>query len=77
MASQKQPLPIQVIEEVLNFIRGNLYNIENSWGKESPQYISASQLMEEWLDKNVKQLNLEKSELDELMAKMSLGDKKG
>ena len=76
MPSQKhQALPLQVIEEVLNFIRGNLNNIESSWGKHSPQYESASQLMEEWLEQNVKELNIPKSELDELMAKLSLGDK--
>jgi 2-methylcitrate dehydratase PrpD len=73
---QTNPLPLQVIEEVLNFIRGNLNNIENSWGKHSPQYRSAVQLMDAWLDENVKQLNLEKSDLDELMQKLSLNDSK-
>lgn len=72
MASQGQTLPIQVIEQVLNFIRGNLYNIESSWGKDSPQYRSAVQLMNEWLDENVKRLNVEQSDLDEVMQKLSL-----
>jgi hypothetical protein len=77
MASQSPPLPLQVIEQVLNFIRGNLYNIESSWGKDSPQYRSAVQLMNEWLDDNVKRLNVDQSNLDELMQKMSLGESKG
>jgi len=72
MASQGQTLPIQVIEQVLNFIRGNLYNIESSWGKDSPQYRSAVHLMNEWLDENVKRLNVEQSDLDEVMQKLSL-----
>jgi hypothetical protein len=76
MTSQAQPLPLQVIEQILNFIRGNLYNIECSWGKDSPQYRSALQLMNEWLDENVKQLNLGQSDLDELMQKMSLNEPK-
>ena len=72
MASQGQTLPLQVIEQVLNFIRGNLYNIESSWGQDSPQYRSAVQLMNEWLDENVKRLNVEQSDLDEVMQKLSL-----
>jgi len=76
MATQARPLPLRVIEEVLNFIRGNLQNVESSWGKDSPQYRSAVQLMDEWLNDHVKQLNLEKSDLDELMQKMSLNDPK-
>lgn len=74
MTSQGQSLPLRVIEQVLNFIRGNLYNIESSWGKDSPQYRSAVQLMNEWLDENVKQLNLGQSDLDELMQRMSLNE---
>jgi hypothetical protein len=76
MAAPGQPLPLQVIEQVLNFIRGNLYNIESSWGIDSPQYRSAVQLMNDWLDDNVKQLNLGQSDLDELMQKMSLHEPK-
>lgn len=71
---QTQPLPIQVIEEVLNFIRGNLHNIEGSFGKNSPQYRSAVQLMDDWLQENVKEVNVEQSDLDELVQKMSLSD---
>ena len=76
MTSQAQPLPLQVIEQILNFIRGNLYNIECSWGKDSPQYRSALQLMNEWLDDNVKQLDLGQPDIDELMQKMSLNEPK-
>ena len=76
MASQGQPLPLKVIEQVLNFIRGNLYNIECSWGKNSQQYTSALQLMNEWLDDNVAQLKVGQSDLDELMQKMSLNEPK-
>lgn len=76
MASQSSPLPLQVIEQVLNFIRGNLFNIEASYGIDSPQYRSAVQLMNEWLDDNVKHLNVKQSDLDELMQKMSLNEAK-
>lgn len=76
MAAPGQPLPLQVVEQVLNFIRGNLYNIESSWGIDSPQYRSAFQLMNDWMDDNFKQLNLGQSDLDELMQKMSLHEPK-
>jgi hypothetical protein len=65
---------LDLINHVLDFIRGNLSNIEKVWGRESAQYRAASQVMEQYLDENLKKINIQRSELDALMQKLSLGN---
>ena len=65
---------LALINHVLDFIRGNLSNIERVWGRDSSQFKAASKLMEQHLDENLKRLDVERSDLDELMAGLSLND---
>jgi hypothetical protein len=67
---------LTLINHVLDFIRGNLSNIEKVWGRGSSQYKAASQVMQQYLDENLKKLNVERSGLDHLMQGLSLDDKK-
>jgi len=77
-ANKATPSPetLKLIEAVLDYIRSNLSNIEATWGVGSPQYESASQLLDQYLTENLNRVNVQKSDLEELMQKMSLEDSK-
>ena len=47
---------LTLIEGVLDFIRANLANIERTWGKDSAQYRSTMEIMQQYFDNNLKQL---------------------
>jgi hypothetical protein len=61
-------------DAVLDFIRGNLSNIEKVWGSSSRQYKDAQSIMSDYLDENLRKINVARSELDDLMRDLSLGD---
>jgi hypothetical protein len=71
-SSEPSPETLKLFEQVLDHIRANLVNIRNTWGAESVQYKSASEIMEQYLEENTKRLRVAKPDLDELMKKMSL-----
>ena len=63
---------LQLVEHVLDYIRANLVNIRKTWGPDSVQYQSAAQIMDQYLDENMKKLNVAKPDLEELMKNMKL-----
>lgn len=76
--SKPNPETLKLIQAVLDYIRSNLNNIKSTWGVDSPQYKSAAEIMEQSLDANLKRLNVEKSDIEELMQQiqgMNLEDK--
>jgi len=75
-SSDQSPETLKQVEAVLDYIRSNLKNIEATWGVGSPQYISATQIMDQYLTENIRKLNVRRSDLDDLMQKMSLEDSK-
>lgn len=70
------PDTLKMIGGLLDFIRANLKNIEYTWGTSSPQYKSASELMQKYFDENMNKLNLKADgkSLEELLGQMSLVD---
>jgi len=74
--TQRSPETLKLIEDVLDYIRSNLSNIRRTWGSESPQYKSATTIMNKYLEENFKRLNVQKPDLEELMSKMSIEDPK-
>lgn len=70
---------LALINGVLEFIRGNLRNIESTWGPASPQYKAASEIMQKYFDENMEKMNIDiqKSDLNlsDLLSGMSLGEK--
>lgn len=65
---------LDLISSVLDFIRGNLSNILETWGRDSPQYQSASTIMQAYLTENVKRIKgeVQEGEIDSLMQGLSL-----
>jgi hypothetical protein len=63
-----------LISSVLDFIRGNLSNILETWGRDSPQYQSASAVMQAYLAENVKRIKgqVQEGEIESLMQGLSL-----
>jgi hypothetical protein len=72
--ARRSPETIAAIDAVLDFIRGNLSNIEKVWGSSSQQYKAAQAIMNDYLDENLRKVNVARSELDDLMRDLSLGD---
>lgn len=72
--SQTSEETLNLINHVLDFIRGNLDNISRVWGRDSSQYEAASKVMEKYLDENLKKVNVQRSDLGDLMSKLSLHD---
>jgi hypothetical protein len=73
-SSELSPDTLKLLELVLDHIRSNLVNIRNTWGADSVQYKSASEIMEQYLEENTKRLKVAKPDLEELMKKMSLDE---
>jgi len=73
--SSPSPETLKLIEAVLDYIRSNLHNIRDTWGADSPQYKAAAEIMDKYLETNMKMLNVEKPDLEELMQNMSLTDR--
>jgi hypothetical protein len=67
---------LKLIEAVLDYIRSNLVNIRQTWGQDSVQYKQAAVIMDQHLEQNLKRLQVEKSDIADLMSSMSLDDKK-
>ncbi|RMD44943.1 hypothetical protein DV735_g145, partial [Chaetothyriales sp. CBS 134920] len=65
---------LKLIENVLDYIRANLSNIERVWGADSVQYKSASEIMNSYLDENLRAHSVDKEDIADLLAKMSVGD---
>ncbi|KAK5060095.1 hypothetical protein LTR84_009979 [Exophiala bonariae] len=65
---------LNLISSVLDFIRGNLSNILTTWGRDSPQYQSASAIMQAYLAENVKRIKgeVQDGEIESLMQGLSL-----
>lgn len=76
--SQPSAETVKLIEGVLDYIRANLNNIRNTWGPSSPQYKSASEIMQQYFDENMDKMNVEIGEqsLEDLLANMSLDEPK-
>ena len=72
-SSESSPETLKLVEQVLDYIRANLVNIRNTWGAESVQYQSAAEIMDQYLEENMKKLKVAKPDLEELMKNMSLG----
>ena len=68
--AEPSPETLKLIEAVLEYIRSNLNNIRNTWGPDSPQYKSAAEIMDQYLESNLKSLNVEESEVELLMEQM-------
>ncbi|RMZ77647.1 hypothetical protein DV738_g4252, partial [Chaetothyriales sp. CBS 135597] len=62
---------LKLIENVLDYIRSNLANIERVWGADSVQYKSASEIMNSYLDENLRAHSVDKEDIADLLAKMS------
>jgi hypothetical protein len=73
--SHSSPETLKLVEQVLDYIRANLVNIRNTWGAESVQYKSAAEIMDHYLEENMKRLKVEKPDLEELMKNLSLDSK--
>lgn len=76
-SSQTRPVSketLQLIEAVLDYIRLNLSNIQKTWGPDSAQYKSATEIMQVYLTDNVKRMKgeVQDGEIEELMAGLSL-----
>ncbi|RMZ91894.1 hypothetical protein DV736_g880, partial [Chaetothyriales sp. CBS 134916] len=67
---------LKLIEAVLDYIRSNLANIQKVWGVDSVQYKSASEIMNSYLDENLRAHSVDKDDMAELLAKMSIDDTK-
>lgn len=65
---------VKLFEAVLDYIRANLLNIRRTWGPDSPQYKSAAKVMDEYLEQNMRRINVEKPDLENLMQQMTLDD---
>jgi hypothetical protein len=63
---------LKQINQILDYIRTNLINIQNTWGAGSPQYRSAVEIMERALVENATRLMFKESELEDLMGKLHL-----
>lgn len=63
----------KLMEEVQEYLLRNLKNIQTTWGVGSEQYESAAAILDS-LEKNLKKPNVNKSDIDELMQNLSLGD---
>lgn len=72
--SDPSPETLKLVELVLDHIRSNLVNIRNTWGADSVQYKSASEIMAQYLEENTKRLKVAKPDLEELMKQMSLDE---
>ena len=70
--SPTSPERLRLIKSVLEHIQTNLLNIKNTWGIDSPQYQAATEIMEDYLDTNMKRIQIEKPTLEDLMQNMSL-----
>ncbi|KAJ9663675.1 hypothetical protein H2198_000687 [Neophaeococcomyces mojaviensis] len=68
---------MKLIEAVLDFIRGNLNNIRNTWGTSSPQYKAASEIMQAYFNENMQKLQVDTTEanLEDLLSNLSLEEK--
>lgn len=68
---------LKLIEGVLDYIRANLNNISYTWGTSSPQYKSASEIMQKYFNDNMKKMKIDVQEtnLEDLLANMSLDEK--
>jgi len=73
--SESSPETLKLVEQVLDYIRANLVNIRNIWGAESVQYKSAAEIMDHYLEENMKRLKVKKPDLEELMKNLSLDSK--
>ncbi|KAL2426726.1 hypothetical protein ABEF95_001300 [Exophiala dermatitidis] len=51
--AQAQKLLLDRIDAVLDYIRSNLANILRTWGRESPQYRDAKEMMQAYLVENM------------------------
>lgn len=73
--------PLEQSERVLDFIRGNLHNIEHTWGANSSQYASTRDIMEQLWEKHATTLREKDNnikldaKLGDLLAGMSLNEK--
>ncbi|KAJ4542552.1 hypothetical protein HRR86_006152 [Exophiala dermatitidis] len=54
--TQVQTLLLDRIDAVLDYIRSNLANILRTWGRESPQYRDAKEMMQAYLVENMERL---------------------
>lgn len=72
--SSQDTATLNLISSVLDFIRGNLSNILETWGRDSPQYKSASAVMQAYLAENVKRIKgqVQEGEIEALMQGLSL-----
>ena len=70
--SSESPETLKLVEQVLDYIRANLVNIRKTWGVESVQYKSAAEIMDQYLEENMKRLKVKKPDLEELMKNLSL-----
>jgi uncharacterized protein YukE len=68
---------LEQMNQILDHIRSNLRNIRNTWGESSAQYRSAVGIMERALMENAARLQVQDSELEELMGKLDLRDDGG
>ena len=72
--SQASEGSLKLFEQILDYIRSNLANIQKTWGPESAQYKSALGIMNGFLEENAKRLKVEKPDLEDLMKSMKLDD---
>ena len=81
MAGSDSSVRLRLAEEILDFIRGNLQNIERTWGADSPQYRATREIMQQYWDKNAEDLKSDNIginldiKLEDLLANMSLMEK--
>jgi hypothetical protein len=71
-SSEPSPETLKLVEQVHDYIRANLVNIRKTWGTESIQYKSAAEIMDQYLEENMKRLKVKKPDLEELMKNLSL-----
>jgi uncharacterized protein YukE len=67
---------LEQMSQLLDYIRANLRNIRRTWGEASPQYESAVEIMERALTENARRLDFGEVELEELMGKLKLEERR-
>lgn len=64
-STDQSPAMLDLINQVLDFIRGNLQNIERTWGANSSQYATARDMMQKYWDANAQTLRQRQRQNDD------------
>lgn len=63
---------IKMLESILDSIRGNLNNIERVWGRDSTQWRSATALLQQQVDENIRNSKVHKADVADMLKQLNL-----